>query len=191
MLVLIPIALIVCAVGAAGSRKRTTIGSRPKAGARRAAIGARAPSIQVTYPMADPDETRAFLQEIANGTARANARILGDDDPCCAGCGGVEYVNVQPYCGTDRTCQRVLDARALLGAGEGTCIDMAAYDAGAALAAGKDARVELETTGDWTFHAVAVIDGEIHDPRPAPGAGCGCGPACSCEPQTESGCGCG
>lgn len=126
--------------------------------------------------MRDSEETRRYLEGVANGIAHSNAAILGHADPCCAGCGGVEYVNQQPYCGTDRSCQRVLDAHALLEAGQGTCIDIAAYDAGAAMAAGKSAFVELAEQEPFSYHAVAVIDGEVHDPRPAetPG-GCGCG----------------
>jgi hypothetical protein len=68
----------------------------------------------------------------------------------------------------------------LLDSLEGTCLEIAAYDAAAKRIEGHDTRVKLDDSDDESaeFHALVVVDGQSTDPagklqRGAVG-GCGC-----------------
>lgn len=146
---------------------------------RRAAVGA---TVQVGYPMEDHEQTRAAMQAMANGFAKAGAIWLHAhpeilEQACCSSCAGFRYVG-PPTCGPDGTCQRVTPPHEIAVSGQGTCMDLAIYDTAAALAEGKRAYVEIVHVQGWDYHAYAVIDGQRTDPAAevqAANVGCGCG----------------
>ncbi len=144
-------------------------------------------SLQLGYAMDDSESTRAALERYANAMAQNNADWFKahPDAPCCVGCAGVGYIK-PPDCKGNRECQAVRDASSLLDAKVGTCIDMAAYDAGHYLSEGQTATVRLYVmedeegnVQDFNYHAVVMGPKGLEDPAAevrAETAGCGCGP---------------
>lgn len=191
---MIPFLFIVAAAAGAVLLSSSSSSGRASTGARaRAAIGR--PSLKQTYPLEDSEQTRKILELRANAMAQGNAVWLGDhpevlEAACCVSCMGARYID-PPICGTDDECQLAQDASALVQSKEGTCIELAAYDAGAHLAKGHDAVVVLEPRADarggiipFSYHAVVYVEGVREDPtaeileRDAAnvgGGGCGCG----------------
>lgn len=147
-------------------------------GSSRGSIGR--PSQRVSYPLDDSAETRAILELRAQALAEGNAIWLAahPDAPCCAGCAEVKYVPPSD-CDLDGSCQDIQDAAALIGSQVGTCIEIAAYDAGNLMVDGQDAQVRLVENGPFDYHAVIEMpDGSILDPTAelqAEGCSGGCG----------------
>ncbi len=114
-------------------------------------------------------------------------RIESNRPPCCLSCARPRVKYVPPPPGKDQFCQNWYCAPQVLSRGRATCIDAAAYDAGAARAEGKHALVMLEPTGvpmvrgdeysTLDFHAVAIIDGVRVDSSAnlEKGSACDCG----------------
>jgi hypothetical protein len=107
--------------------------------------------------------------------------------PCCLSCARPRIRYCTPPTGDKQFCQNWFAAPQVLARGRANCIDASAYDAGAARAKGKEARVVLEPQGQplvpgdpystLDFHAVAIIDGERVDSsaRLQNGTDCSCG----------------
>jgi hypothetical protein len=107
--------------------------------------------------------------------------------PCCLSCARPRIRYVVPPGGDMQFCQNWWSAPQVLARGKANCLDASAYDAGAARAKGKVARVVLEPQGEpripgdpystLDFHAVAIIDGERVDSsaRLQGGKDCSCG----------------
>ncbi len=125
------------------------------------------------------EETRRELERYLNAAAQNNADWFRrhPNAPCCVACaakdGKIGYVGPQD-CGP--SCQRIQSAEQVVAEGRATCGPLAAYDAGGALAEGKDAHVrvihEEDQAGNpvpYRYHAVVGTkgeDGEVryHDP---------------------------
>lgn len=120
----------------------------------------------------------AFLEGVAEAvvlTDRAwirEARMRGLEPPCCLGCAGVRYV--QSHGAPLGTTRDYLDAPTAIERGVGTCMDFATYEVAKAREDGHIADVYF--LGELPMlHAVALIDGVIHDPAGAVvDKGCGC-----------------
>ena len=90
------------------------------------------------------------------------------DTPCCTSCAEPPWVArpvvYVPHHGAPTAPDRdYLDGPTMFARGRGTCIDIACYDAAAAIAKGKSAKVVLEG-GPSEFHAVLYVDGVRTDP---------------------------
>jgi hypothetical protein len=114
---------------------------------------------------------------------RAQGRIA-TDPPCCIACVEPKIRYCPPPPGDQQRCQNWWSAPQVIARGKATCLDAAAFDAGAARAKGKQAYVDLEPVGrplvpgdpysTLDFHAVAIIDGERVDSTLKLAAGNGC-----------------
>ena len=134
-------------------------------------------SMEVTYPTDDSEATRAAIENLANAQARNNADWMertktyaGKEIPCCVGCAGIGYIP-PTKCEGNAFCQPIRSALAILNTGQGTCIDLACYDAAAKIWKGKDAEVKIvheqDSTGaaiPFQYHAVVVSGGKVEDP---------------------------
>ena len=132
-------------------------------GGARATIG-RATQ-KTSYPLENSEQTRRILQLRAQALAEGNAIWMSshDEAPCCVDCLGVRYI-MPPPCGHDGECQAIQDAAALLDSHEGTCIEIAAYEAGALMRDGHNVEVVLEQKGEFDYHCVLYVDGARYDP---------------------------
>lgn len=145
----------------------------------------------------------AQLMQLAEVLTESNAHWFGDQfaraayldsrglpakvPPCCLSCAKPAVKYRPPPTGDKQHCQNWWSAPQVLARGRATCLDAAAYDAGAARAEGKQAYVLLEPQGMPTiegdeystldFHAVAVIDGKRIDSsaKLEQGSACDCG----------------
>lgn len=108
------------------------------------------------------DRTR-HLGALIEVVTEANAEWFAEhpDAPCClAGARpGVTYTDPPK----NQQSQAIYSAPEVLRRGRATCVDAAAYDAGAARARGLSAWVELEPTSSNDYHVVAYIEGQRVD----------------------------
>lgn len=120
------------------------------------------------------DSLDAVLDQILDALVHVNltwihaVKARGLTPPCCTACAAPPWVTrpvrYVPHHGRPVDSRRwYLDGPTMFARGVGTCADIAAYDAAAAIADGKSARVLLRG-GPVTFHAVIEVDGEITDP---------------------------
>lgn len=120
-----------------------------------------------------PEEEREQIEAFAFGIVLGNVawfrRHLGEF-PCCLGAAGIEYED-PPKC--DVWCQYADTAPVMLERGRGTCIAIAAYEAGLHVLAGRDAQVIAVPMLDVVYnqpvphqwHAIVLFaDGLFYDP---------------------------
>jgi hypothetical protein len=114
-----------------------------------------------------------FGDQFAKAAYLEGRGLPGKKPPCCLSCAKPRVLYRPPPPGAKQRSQNWWSAPQVLARGRATCLDAAAYDAGAARAEGKRAYVLLEPIGEPTlphdlystldFHAVAVINGERVD----------------------------
>lgn len=118
---------------------------------------------RIHLPTPPGTERTRHLGALVEIVTEANSEWFQDhpEAPCCLARARPRVSYKEPP--KNQPSQAIYSAPLVLRRGRATCVDAAAYDAGAARANGLRAWVELEPTSANDYHVVAYIEGERID----------------------------